>query len=237
MNIAIVEDDKQAQIVLKDYLLKFMEEHKVNFSIDIFNDADAFLKIPSDNYSLVFLDIDLPGTNGMNAAEKLREQKNDIMIIFITSLAQYALKGYKVQAFDFIVKPFNYYSLEMSLNRALPILKTHTKTIVIAKTDRTKKIVNVEDLIFIEVINHTLYFHTTTETFTAIDTLDRYTKELQTDNFMLCNRCYLVNLKYVSGIKFNEVVLSDGHKLMMSRYKKQSFIDALNLYLSQKGTL
>lgn len=234
MNIAIVEDDQNTQDELKQHLLHFCKEHKLSFDIECFSDAQSFLNRPASLFSLVFLDIDLPGISGMKAAVKLREQKNDIMIIFVTSLAQYALKGYKVQAFDFIVKPFNYYSLEMSLNRALPTLKTKGKTLVIAQTDRTKKLINIEDLIYIEVINHTLYFHSTKGTYSSIDTLDRYHKELSADNFALCNRCYLVNLHFVTGIKANEVILSNGHKLTVSRYKKQTFIDSLNLYLSQE---
>ena len=129
MNIAIVEDDQNTQDELKQHLLHFCKEHKLSFDIECFSDAQSFLNRPASLFSLVFLDIDLPGISGMKAAVKLREQKNDIMIIFVTSLAQYALKGYKVQAFDFIVKPFNYYSLEMSLNRALPTLKTKGKTV------------------------------------------------------------------------------------------------------------
>ncbi len=234
MNIAIVEDDKNTQEELKQHLLHFSDEHKLSFNIQCFTDAKSFLERPASIFTLVFLDIDLPGMNGMDAAEKLRQEKNDIMIIFVTSLAQYALKGYKVQAFDFLVKPFNYYALEMSLNRALPTLKTKGKTLVISQTDRTKKIINIADLIYIEVINHTLYFHTLKNTYTSIDTLDRYHKELNEDNFALCNRCYLVNLHFVTGIKANDVILADGHKLPISRYKKQTFIDSLNLFLSQE---
>ena len=68
------------------------------------------------------MDIDLPSMDGMSAVKKIREHSLDTMVIFVTSLAQYAIEGYKVNAFDFIVKPVQYYNFALSLKRALKTL-------------------------------------------------------------------------------------------------------------------
>lgn len=236
IELAIVEDDAQSREHLKKCLEEFFGKKQIPISVTAFPDAVSFLKTEFSSFNLIFLDIDLPNLSGMKAAEEIRKKDKEIMIIFVTSLAQFAIDGYKVHAFDYIVKPFNYFAIEMSLNRALPSLETKDKNIVISKTDRTKTIIKVADLIYVEVMNHTLYFHTKDQVIPSNDTLERCHQTLEPLNFALCNRCYLVNLRHVAGIQQNIIRLSDGNELAMSRYKKQSFLDALNLYLSQKET-
>lgn len=236
IELAIVEDDAQAREHLKKCLDEFFGKKQIPICVTAFPDAVSFLKTDFSSFNLIFLDIDLPNLSGMNAAEEIRKKDKEIMIIFVTSLAQFAIDGYKVHAFDYIVKPFNYFAIEMSLNRALPSLETKDKNIVISKTDRTKTIIKAADLIYVEVMNHTLYFHTKDQVIPSNDTLERCHQTLEPLNFALCNRCYLVNLRHVAGIQQNIIRLSDGNELVMSRYKKQSFLDALNLYLSQKET-
>jgi DNA-binding LytR/AlgR family response regulator len=235
INIAIVEDELEMQTNLNTLLDKYFKENNIEANVKIFNDASILLHNNESSYSLIFMDINLPTINGMEAAKKIRENNKTIMIIFITSLAQYALQGYKVNAFDFIVKPFNYYTLSMTLNRAIPQLETKSKSIVIKNTQKTIDVIYLDELLFVEVANHTLYFHTLSKTVSTNNTLEYYEQELKQYSFVACNRCYLVNLKHVTAIDKNEAIVG-SHHLLISRYKKKSFSDSLTNYICNGGT-
>jgi DNA-binding LytR/AlgR family response regulator len=234
IKVAIIEDEEETQQNLSESLTRYFSENKEEFSIDIFGDALKVINSYKPIYSVIFMDINLPYMNGMDAAEQIRKVDSQVMIIFITSLAQYAVKGYKVNAFDFIVKPFNYYTLSMTLNRALPLLEIKGKSISIKTSQSTLKVVYLNDLLYIEVANHTLYFHTLSKITSSTDTLEHFKDELMGSNFVLCNRCYLVNLKFVNGIDHNEVLVGKD-RLLISRTRKKEFTASLNLYLNTGG--
>ena len=71
-----------------------------------------------DDYDIVFMDIELPGINGMEAAHRLREIDQQVILIFVTNMAQFAVKGYEVDALDYIIKPAQYGPLSIKLDRA-----------------------------------------------------------------------------------------------------------------------
>ena len=105
INVAIVEDEKQAADRLCSLFCRYERERGEKFRVVVFSDPVTFLANYSPDYELIMMDIDMPDLNGMDAVRKLREADREVMVIFVTNLAQYAVKGYEVDAFDFIVKP------------------------------------------------------------------------------------------------------------------------------------
>ena len=107
-NIAVVEDDGKWIKTLREFFAVFSKNENLNCNIKVFTSGEDFLNCyKGEQFEMVFMDIDLPGLNGMQTAKKLRELDGNIAIIFVTNLAQYAVEGYEVNAFDFIVKPFD----------------------------------------------------------------------------------------------------------------------------------
>lgn len=132
LNIAVVEDEINVSKQIESYINSFANEHRIEISISVYNNADDFLSYYKNNFDLVFMDIELPGINGMDATIKLREKDKNVMIVFVTNLMQYAVNGYSVNAYDFIVKPFNYYSFAIKLKRIFKsLLSNQNKKIVI----------------------------------------------------------------------------------------------------------
>ena len=139
-----------------------------------------------------------------------------------------------LNAFDFIVKPISYYNFALKITRAIDNLsKDDTKIIVINSKTSIKKI-KVRKICYIEVIEHKLIFHTTEGDFVSYGTLKTYQELLKDDHFCLCNQCYFVNLKYVTEVKDN-IVIVNNHELQISRPKRKDFIQNLNLFLSSGG--
>ena len=115
LRIAIVEDDEKYADLLQEYLKKYGEERSEEFCCVMHKNAVVFLNNYKANYDIVFMDIDLPHMNGMTASQKLREVDKQVVLVFVTNLAQMAIKGYEVNAYDFIVKPVSYYGVQMQI--------------------------------------------------------------------------------------------------------------------------
>ena len=166
----------------------------------------------------------MPYIDGLSAVRKIREIDEKVLIIFVTSLAQYAIKGYEVNAFDFILKPISYNSFALKLNRVLDYFKKNDEKYILIKNKiRTNKI-KASSIKYIEVINHSLIYHT------LDGSLKKVKEELNCLPFEYCNQCYLVNLKYVEEIKDYNVIVS-GEKIQISHPKHKQFLHALNSYL------
>jgi len=120
MKIVILEDEKNVSDTLQNYIRRYFEEEKMPYpSLLIFDNAFDLLESGVNGVDVFFLDIQLPMMSGMEAAKKIREKDKNALIVFVTNLAQYAIKGYEVNAFDFILKPVDYQGFRMKLKRIL----------------------------------------------------------------------------------------------------------------------
>ena len=231
INICIVEDDELAMKTLADYLTRFESENHSAFSIDKFDTATKFINNFQSNYDVVFMDIELPDGNGMDLIKEIRKIDEKVIVVFVTNLVSYAVKGYEVQAFDFIVKPISYYNFYVKFLKVLGCLeqKKDKEIWISNKTGRER--VMLSSVLYIEVVSHMLYYHTTDGVLKATGSLNSIQESLKNSGFAPCNNCYLVNLKHVKAIKQNDVLVGDD-LLMISRHKKKEFIKALNEYLA-----
>ena len=228
--IAIIEDDINSMNLLNQYLKDYVANKNFEIQIFPFYTVSEFKKSSFQKFDIIFMDIELPDGNGMSLAAELRKNNQYSMLIFVTNLAQYAINGYSVNAFDFVLKPINYYSFSMKMDSAFKHLEYHSKKELILKVYHNVKKVEVDSIKYIEINNHSLTFYTTSETIKITGSLKSIEKELSPRSFAMCNQCYLVNLKYVTEIKDYYVYLGE-EKLLMSRPKKKTFLQAFNNYL------
>ena len=118
LRCAIVEDSPRELEHLKECLARYSAERDIPLETTVFGDAASFLEHYRADYDIVFMDIELPGINGMEAAHRLREIDRQVILIFVTNMAQFAVKGYEVDALDYIIKPAQYGPLSIKLDRA-----------------------------------------------------------------------------------------------------------------------
>ena len=105
VRIGIVDDEKEAREQLRAAIRRFEEEYQVEFEIQEFDSAQAYLADPNNDCDILYMDIDMPKMTGMELAERIRETNGEIILIFCTNLEQFALNGYSVSALGFLVKP------------------------------------------------------------------------------------------------------------------------------------
>ncbi len=231
-HIAIAEDEKEFSDQLLEYLEQFQTENGMEFKVSVFYDGAEILKDYKNEYDAIFLDIEMPQVNGMEAAEKIRDMDEDVVIMFITNMAQYAIWGYSVGALDFVMKPVNYYTFSMKLKRVLKRVEKKEReqqSVLLQLPDGMMKL-DIRQIYYVEVQNRMLYYYTSKGTYSVKGTLQSVEKQLENYAFAKCNHWYLVNLKHVKEIRKNIAVVG-CYEVEISRRNKASFLKALTEYL------
>lgn len=230
VKIAIVEDDKSMADLLIRHLKRFGVERRVKFSIKHYSNPTDFLSADLI-YDVVFFDIQFENDmNGIKAAKKLREKDSSVTIVFVTSFGQFAVKGYEVEAYDFIVKPVEYVDFSIRMSRILKHIEKEKGDSINIRTGGTFKVLSVQDIKYVEVVGHTLYYHTVKGVFDGPGVLKEVEQMLDGKGFARCNQCYLVNLRFVESADGQSIAI-DGDTLSVSRPRKKEFMSALNKYL------
>lgn len=228
--VAIVEDNPSDVQRLRDLLEQYTKEYGDRFQVSEFDHPRPFLNQYRQAYDLIFMDIELPELNGMETARQLRQMDTVTTLIFITNMAQYALHGYEVGALDYVLKPVRYATFAMKLKKAVRnIQKLSDTTIDLVMPSGFARIA-VSQLLYVEVQKHYLTYHTEDASYTVRETMKDAEQRLIPLHFLRCNNCYLVNLRHVTGVYENTVLIGNV-KLQISRPRRSDFLKGLTDYL------
>ena len=233
VNIAILEDDAGDEASLEQSLQRYAQEQRELFSIRTFSDPAAFLQNSPSAFDLIFLDIDLPTMTGMELARQIRRQDSLVTLIFVTNLEKYAVSGYSVGAFDFVVKPINYYRFASMLRRALRSIAARQPREVVIQTSGGITRLNVTQLYYVEIRDHLLIYHTVGENLTAWGKMSDVEAQLAPYDFARCSTSHLVNLRFVDSVEGSDVLVA-GTRLPISQRRRKAFYSAVTSYFSRK---
>lgn len=231
IKVAIIDD----KVLDSDRLLNLLNNYFDNsqdYSIQakVFATAFQFLDEFSNNYDLLFLDINMPQMNGLELANKIREINNNIALIFVTNYASLAIDGYGVDALGFIVKPVK----QIELNKVVDkFLKRFEENIadrkLVIKIKSGYQTLYLSQIKYIEVNVHDIFIYTTQGTFKTRGTLKLIEKELSSPKIEKCSNCFLINLDYVESIMKDDIII-DGKRIKIARNRKKDFLDAFVNY-------
>ncbi|MFA6829329.1 MAG: LytTR family DNA-binding domain-containing protein [Bacilli bacterium] len=233
VKIAVVEDEDIYIEQEKTFLKRFSEEKKMVFPVEFFQNANVFLNSSKSDYDIIFLDIVLKdSTDGMTLAKKIREKDNRVILIFVTSMTSYAIKGYEVDALGYMVKPIEYYPFSRLLSKALDRLEFDEEVYLTVSNHGEFAKIPSSIITYLEVRNHQVTIHTKKGDYSLRASLDAYEKQLEGKSFVRCNNCYLVNLSYALKIVGNEVLVGND-MLQISRPKRKTFLESLTRYCGE----
>lgn len=232
IHIVIAEDERKYVERLKMYLDRMQNECEERFKITVFSNGMDLLDAYSPDFDIILLDIMMPHLDGMKTAQHIRERDKDVVLIFITNMANYAIHGYEVNALDFIVKPVEYFPFALKMKRALEAVKAKQDHYLFLPMDGEKRKVAAKDISYIEIYNHNLSAHTRYGIIEFYGTLSAMEKELKDCYFVRCHAGYLVNLHHVDSYR-DDFCVVDGNRIPISRPKKKAFLHALAEYIGK----
>ena len=202
------------------------KENGEAFDITIYSDGDQIVNKYQSQYDIILMDVEMKFMDGMSAAEEIRKVDTEVVIIFITNMAQYAIRGYAVDALDYVLKPVSYFAFSQRLNRAIGRMKKReTKMIMVSMKGGTVRI-NIANIYYIESQGHTLILHTILGDYETTGTMKEMEEKLADMNFCRGNKGYLINLAHVDGIT-DGCAMVKGEQLVLSRARKKEFMEEL----------
>ena len=231
LKLLLLEDETAEAERLTGFLSRYQTEHpEFSYVLETYDRGVALLDAYRRDADLIFLDIRLPDMTGMEVARRIRAVDENVMLIFVTNLTQYAIEGYSVAAFDYILKPLHYASFSAKLQRAARMLSSRECALILdLRTREGTRRVAADSVTYVEVAAHDLLFHTGGEAIRQWGTLSSYEAMLSGAHFARPSASFLVNLKYVRGVRKDEVLV-DGDYLPISRSKRRDFLAALAQY-------
>ena len=234
MRFALVDDKKELRDHVAMLLGEFAAEQRLHYKLDCFASGEDFLShFTAHSYDIIFMDIEMALMDGMEAAEEIRKIDERVAIIFVTNMAQYAIRGYRVNALDYILKPISFMAFSESLKRAIRTLDYRKDTFITVKFREGIVKVCAKDILWIESQGHRLIFNTVNKSYeTTVYSMKEIEAKLESEGFKRCNNGCLVNLRKVQGVHNGYVQIGEKN-LQISRGKKNDFMSALVSFMTE----
>ena len=226
IRIAIAEDDPQCFAQMEQYIGQFSQETGRAFHITHYDNGEDLVEGYRPEFDLILMDVEMPFLDGMAAAKYVREMDPEVVIIFVTNLAQYAIQGYAVNALDYVLKPISYFSFSQRLSRALQYVRRREADYVTVAVKGGAMKLEVDGIYYAERLGRQLMLHTRNGIIASTATLQQLEEALEGKGFARCNKGYLVNLEHVDGVQDGCAVVA-GDRLLISRGRRGPFLEAL----------
>jgi len=234
MNIAIVDDDLKDIEQLEELLRKYASLHQTEITIEAYQEAESFLSSYAQfKYTLIFLDIYMIGSNGVDTAGKIREVDPDAMIIFQTTSADHMSSAFSLHAFDYVLKPVEKDRLFRLMDDVTRQVTREGKTFQFMD-QKCECRIRFSDIIGIRSNGH--YLHITDKDmneYRSRMTFSEAEAALSSDGrFLLINRGTLVNMDYITNFGNGVCVINDmvhlpynvkKHKLLEQTFQNYMF--------------
>ncbi len=230
MRIVICDDQKE---VRESFSLKI---RKICPAADIilYSSGDELLAGEVDP-DILFLDIQMPGRNGMETARELRRRNGQMILIFITVMEEYVFQAFDVGAFHYLVKPFSDGKLQEVFQKAVRqyqagrVEEKVEESFMIIHSQGCHRKILLNDIEYAEVFNRKVILHKKNEEIRYYGKLSAL-EEQAGQNFFRCHRAYLVNFKYVVKYNASTVWLESGGEALIAKQNYSRFVQEFLKY-------
>ena len=232
MTIALIDDSANDMDTLFSYICRYCQEHRIHAHIEKFTSELVFLRSARQTtYDLVFLDIYMQQTSGIQIAVKLRETQPKCQIIFTTASRDHAVNAFRLQALDYLVKPFTYEMLADAVSRFEQVASKFAHYIEV-KEGRHYTRVLISDIIYTDYHNHYIQIHTPSCMIRSYLSFDDFSPMLEPyPQFLWCYRNCMVNMDYIESFDDKDFILNNGERLPIAKARKQDIIQAYADYI------
>lgn len=230
LHFAICEDEDYFAEELTGMIRQYAQDRDIEIRLSRFKNGLELVEPYQADYDLIFLDIQMALMDGLQAAERIRTHDSNVDIIFLTSLAQHALEGYKYQATNYILKPIKFPRLKMELDNWRKSYKGQLNDYLVVKNDEGSYKIPHQSLKFIDTYERKVKVHTEDGAHLSSRKLKEYEAELPESCFARCHNSFLVNLAFVKRVNQLEIELLSGELLPISQPRRKQFMKTLTTY-------
>ena len=222
-HMAICDDTISESKEVKEHLTRYSIQANAEFSIQTFTDPLELLKNyqNSNQYQVLFLDVELPHMHGIQLAKKIRSTINrNVIIVFISSYPEYMKDSFQVHPFHYLVKPISFPAISSLMDQIMEEIEVNEQYYTIIGNDNREWPVFLKDIYYIEIADskrEMLQFYFADHDICAKGMLSDWTKQLRHLNFMPCFRNSIVNLLHIHYFENHCIYLDNGTRLKMSR--------------------
>ena len=232
IKVAICDDE---EIFLNDYakvINNIKKLYSYNIEIFKFNSGEELLNFISINeikFNIIFLDIIMDKIDGIETAKKIRQIDTMTEIIFLTSSKDYALEGYEVKAYNYIVKSSD--SIEEKIYESIRDLYSKVNDFIVINNKSGIERIETKKIVYIESNKRKIIFNTIENEYEMYEKLDNIYEELKHRGFIKVHRSYIVNREFIKKIEAKDIITTTGEIIPISRSKldevKLSFMEYL----------
>lgn len=219
INIAICDDDIAEQKIISTFVSKNIEELNRLFKITVFSEGEDLLEhicCSKESFDMIFLDIYMKFSNGIDIARKIREFDKECKFIFVTASKDHAIDSYDVRAFYYIVKPIKEEKLGAVIKIAIESLRKENKQILIKNKTGNYRFF-YKDILYAEskarIVN--IYLRAG-EAISFYSKLEDFFQKLQDERFLKCHKSFIVNMDYILKIENNYIFLCNNIEIPIS---------------------
>ncbi len=224
---AVCDDEKIMLRQLSAYLQQWQEETSNELDVFYFSSAEDLLRSMDRKTDLVLLDISMGEITGMECAKRLRAEGFSGDIIFITSMEDQALEGYKVHAFSFLTKPLEYGEFSRVLNEYAAKQKEKRQPVLPVETAEGTRILRIRNILYAEVFRReTSFVMQDGSRVASVVQLGAVEEALAGYGFFRCHRSCLVNMRHIENIASSGLTMPDGSVLPLSKHRAREFMSA-----------
>lgn len=230
LNIAIIDDLQNDRNMLSNFSILYCKENNILFKIECFESGEKFLQHFKYNlFDIIFLDIYMDKLDGIQTAEKIREKDNKCLIIFSTTSENHAIKSFRVKAFNYLLKPFEYEQFEEVMNLCDNTLIKYSAFIEIKERRNIIKIM-VSDIIYTDYYNHYIQIHVNERVIKTYMKFSEFSIHLlKHSQFLCCYRNCIINMDFVAKLDKKDFIMENGEKIPIKRangkYLRQLYAD------------
>lgn len=226
LRIAVAEDEIQCRQILLDHIRRFAGESGISCPVDVYSGGNELLERYKGQYDLVLMDVQMGGLDGLETAAEIRRRDQGVIIVFVTDLAQHAIRGYSVGAANFLLKPVEYHALSGELNKTAERVRRSRTRYLRVRTEQGFHRLEISAIAHIETMGRRVLIHAGGREYLCRAAMKDLEVQLAGEGFFRCHNAYLVNLAYVESVEQTAVIVG-GRSLLLSRYKRKPFLDAL----------
>ncbi|MEG0074693.1 MAG: LytTR family DNA-binding domain-containing protein [Eubacterium sp.] len=230
MKIGICEDSIFDIQKIRQILEDWGKEKNIQIDFHEFMSGEKLLEAKI-KFDVLFLDIQLPGINGDAVAQKVRDENQGVNIIFFTAYSEYMRVALGVHAFDYLEKPIEADRVRQMMDDLMALWQREGSQVLFLKIKNGFEKFNIDDILYFEKIGRELFVQTKTDQIIVKMTLSEIYEKVKIMTFEYGNKGCIINFAHVKVLKGNEILMTDGSKMFLSRSKVKPFGECYKEYI------